>query len=57
MMSLVVGNGATDETFLKARFVIFTCQKYVKNGYLEMTKKIYFETLKKCPGSLHFSLL
>ena len=56
-MSLVVGNGATDETFLKARFVIFTCQKYVKNGYIEMTKKIYFETLKKCPGSLHFSLL
>ena len=22
-----------------------------------MTKKIYLETLKKCPGSLHFPLL
>ena len=30
MMSLVVGNGATKETFLKTRFVIFRCQKYVK---------------------------
>ena len=39
MMSLVVGNGATKETFLKVRFVIFTCQKYVKKGYIEMTKK------------------
>ena len=26
--------------------VIFRCQKYVKKGYMEMTKKIYFETLK-----------
>ena len=25
--------------FLKARFVIFRCQKYVKKGYIEMTKK------------------
>ena len=29
---IVVGNGATQETFLKARFVIFRCQKYVKKG-------------------------
>ena len=36
---IVVGNGATQETFLKARFVIFRCQKYVKKGYIEMTKK------------------
>ena len=27
--------------------VIFRCQKYVKKGYMEMTKKIYLETLKK----------
>ena len=40
MMSLVLGNGATEETFLKSRFVIFRCQKYVKKGYMEMTKKI-----------------
>ena len=32
MMSLVLENGATEETFLKARFVIFRCQKYVKKG-------------------------
>ena len=25
--------------FLKARFVIFRCQKYVKKGQIEMTKK------------------
>ena len=57
MMSLVVGNGATQETFLKSRFVIFRCQKYVKKEYMEMTKKIYLETLKKCPGLVHFPLL
>ena len=56
-MSLVVRNGATQKTFLKSRFVIFRCQKYVKKGYMEMTKEIYLETLKKCPKSLHFPLL
>ena len=54
---IVVGNGVTQETFLKAQFVIFRCQKYVKKGYIEMTKKIYLETFEKCPGSLHFTLL
>ena len=29
---IVVGNRATQETFLKARFVIFRCQKFVKKG-------------------------
>ena len=57
MMSLVLENGATEETFLKARFVIFKCKKYVKKRDIEMTKKIYLETLKKCPGLLHFPLL
>ena len=33
-MSLVVRNGATQKTFLKSRFVIFRCQKYVKKGRL-----------------------
>ena len=51
MMFLVVGNRPTQETFLKARFVIFRCQKYVKKGHIELTKKIYLETLKKCHGS------
>ena len=54
---IVVGNGATQGTFLKARFVIFWCQKYVKEGYIEMATKIYLETSKTCPGSLHFPLL
>ena len=54
---IVVGNGEPQRTLLKARFVIFRCQKYVKKGYMEMTKKIYLETLKKCPGSLCFTLL
>ena len=31
--------------FLNGRFVIFRCQKYVKNGYMEMTKTIYLEPL------------
>ena len=29
--------------FLKAQFVIFRCQKYVKKGYMEMGKWIYLE--------------
>ena len=31
--------------FLKARFLNFRCQKYVKKGYMEMTKTIYLEPL------------
>ena len=54
---IVVGNGATQRTLLKARFVIFRCQKYVKKRYIEMTKKIYLEPLKGCAGSLHLPLL
>ena len=30
--------------------VIFRCQKYVRKGYMEMTKKIYLETLKNALG-------
>ena len=26
------------------------CQKYVKKGYMEITTKIYLETLKSVPG-------
>ena len=53
----IVGNGATQSTLLKARFVIFSCQKYVKKGYIEMAKKIYYEPLKGCAWALHFPLL
>ena len=46
----VVENRAAQETFLKARFVIFRCQKYVKKGYMEMTKTIYLEPLISVSG-------
>ena len=39
------------------RFVIFEVSKIRKKGYIEMRKKIYLEPLKKCPGSLYFTLL
>ena len=36
--------------------IIFKCQKYVKKGYMEMTKKIYLQTLKIVLGRsiLHY---
>ena len=37
----VVENRAAQETFLKAGFVIFRCQKYVKIGYIEMGEQLY----------------
>ena len=55
---IVVGNRPIQDTSQKSQFIIFQCQKYVKKkGYIEMTKKIYLEPLKKCPGSLCFTLL
>ena len=36
--------------FLKAQFVIFRCQKYVKKGYMEMGEQLYLEPLKSAPG-------
>ena len=29
--------------FLKAQFVIFRCQKYVKKGYMEMGEQLYLD--------------
>ena len=46
----VVENRAAQETLLKAWFVIFRCQKYVKKGYIEMEKWIYLGPLKTAPG-------
>ena len=54
---MVVENRATQQSFLRSRFVIFRCQKYVKKGYMEMTKKFYLKTFKKCAGWLCFPLL
>ena len=54
---IAVKNRATQGRFLRPQFVIFKCQKYVKKGYMEMIKKTYLETFKKCPGLLCFSLL
>ena len=35
--------------FLKAQFVIFRCQKYVKKGYIEMGKQLYLDSnVKYC---------
>ena len=41
---------------LRLSSVIFRCQKYLKKGYMEMTKKIYLETLKSVLGHyiLHY---
>ena len=48
-MFKVVENRAAQETFLKARFVIFRCQKYVKKGYMEMEKQLYLDSnVKYC---------
>ena len=41
-MPLVLGNGVTQETLLKSRFVIFRCQKYVK-------KRVHKNHKKKLP--------
>ena len=54
---IVVENRATQDDFLRPQFVVFRCQKYVKKGYIEMTKKCYLEFFKKYPGSLSFPLL
>ena len=54
---VVLENGAAQRILLKARSVIFRCQKCVKKGYIEMTKKIYPEPLKGCAGPLYFPLL
>ena len=41
----------------KALICNFQVSKICKKGYLEMTKKNLPSALKKCPGSLHFTLL
>ena len=47
---IVVWNGGTQETFLKSRFVIFICQKYVKKGTWKWQKKFTLRLLKSLPG-------
>ena len=54
---IVVGNRATQDHFSKVSIYNFSGLKRYKKGYIEMTEKIYVETLKKCPGSLCFPLL
>ena len=43
--------------FLKAQFVIFRCQKYVKKGTWKLEQMNLSCAFKKCPASLHFTLL
>ena len=50
-------NRATQGRFLGPQFVTFRCQKICKKGYIEITKKFYLETFKKCPGLFCFPLL
>ena len=47
------------EDFLKAKFVDFRCQKYVKKGYLEMRVTVYLEPEKSVldRSILHYSRL
>ena len=54
---IVMEDRATQDHFSRSQFVIFRCQKICKKRCIEMTKKIYLETFKKCPGSLCFPLL
>ena len=42
------------ENSLKAQFVIFRCQKYVKKGYMEMGEQPYLGPLKNAPGRFVF---
>ena len=53
----VVENRATQETFLKARFYNFWMSKICKKGYIEITKKIFLETLKSVLGRSIFHYL
>ena len=56
-LSLVAWNRPTQKTFLKSRFVIFRCQKYIKKRVHRNRKKKLPWALKKCPGSLYLPLL
>ena len=44
-------------SLLNASINNFSGLKYIKRGYIEMTKKIYLVTFEKCPRSLCFPLL
>ena len=55
-LNISSGKQSNPRNFLKARFVIFKCQKYVKKEYIEMAKKIYLEAFKECARSLCFPL-
>ena len=52
------GKQSNPENFLNSRFVIFRCQKYVKKGYIEMTKKFTLRLLKSVLGRsvFHYSV-
>ena len=52
---IVMVNRATRDTFLCLK-ILFQVSKIRKKGYMEMLKKSYLETLRKCPRSLYFPL-
>ena len=53
---IVVENRATQDRFLRPQCVIFRCQKYVKKGYIDMTKKFTLRLLESVLGRsvLHY---
>ena len=48
-INITCGKWSNPGNFLRS-LCNFRCQKYVKKGYMEMTKKIYLETLKSALG-------
>ena len=56
-LSISSGKRSDLGSLLNASIHNFSGLKDIKKGYIEVTKKIYLETFKKCPGSLRFPLL
>ena len=54
---IVVGNSPAQDHFSKVSIYNFPGLKKYKNGYIEMTEKIYLETFEKCLEPDCFPLL
>ena len=54
---IVVGNSPAQDHFSKVSIYNFSGLKKYKNGYIEMTEKIYLETFEKCLEPDYFPLL
>ena len=56
-LNICSGKRSDPRSLLNPSIYNFSGLKDIKRGYIEMTKKIYLETFKKCPGLLCFPLL